>query len=174
MNFDSLLFTTLHSLAGKNGFLDAFGAFVADYGGYFVVLAAIIFFFTLARDWRSRVTSGALIVLALLIARGIVTPLLKFMVNRPRPYETLGFTPLLTSLDSSAFPSGHAAFFFALGTGIFFVNRRAGWWFLAAAFLIGLARVFVGVHWPTDILGGALIGIASAFLVREMLKEKRQ
>ena len=169
---DTTLFNFIHALAGKSGFFDAAGVFFAEYVSYFVVIAALIFLFASKQEWRERFTNTAFLMLSLVLARGILTPLLKFFVDRPRPYEALSFSPLLSSLDSAAFPSGHATFFFALGMAIFLILRSTGWWFLGAAFLIGLARVFVGVHWPIDIVAGALIGIASALFVKEILKSK--
>lgn len=63
----------------------------------------------------------------------------------------------------SSFPSDHAAVFFALGTCILFVSRGAGILALSHAFfVISLPRVYMGVHYPTDILAGVLIGVAIA------------
>jgi undecaprenyl-diphosphatase len=76
---------------------------------------------------------------------------------------------------SSSFPSGHAAFFFALSTVLLLYNKKfyprpkfwwgAGLFFFLASFLISIARVFVGIHWPSDILAGAAIGIFSGWLI---------
>ena len=49
----------------------------------------------------------------------------------------------------------------------FLDNKKAGIFFFLASFLIGLARVFSGIHWPSDILVGALVGILSAYLLRK-------
>lgn len=169
--FDRTLFEWIHGLAGASGFLDAAGIFVAQYLGYVAVLAAIILLAVFKGDWRRRSRSVALLALSVIIARGILTPLIKFFVDRPRPYEALGTESLLGPLTDSAFPSGHAAFFFALGTAILSISKRAGWWLLGIAFAIGIARIFVGVHWPMDIVGGAFLGIASALFAREVLKK---
>jgi undecaprenyl-diphosphatase len=67
----------------------------------------------------------------------------------------------------SSFPSDHAVLFFALATGMFLVNRKLGvLLYLHSFFIISLPRVFLGIHYPTDILGGALIGIALAYPAR--------
>jgi undecaprenyl-diphosphatase len=67
----------------------------------------------------------------------------------------------------SSFPSDHAALFFALATSIFFVSRGAGILALSHAFVVvSLPRVYMGFHYPTDILAGAVIGVGSASLAK--------
>ncbi|MFZ1973236.1 MAG: phosphatase PAP2 family protein [Candidatus Acidiferrales bacterium] len=66
-------------------------------------------------------------------------------------------------IDWSSFPSDHAAMFFALATSIFFVSRGAGILaLLHAIFVVSLPRVYMGMHYPTDILAGAAIGVGIA------------
>jgi undecaprenyl-diphosphatase len=66
----------------------------------------------------------------------------------------------------SAFPSDHAVMFFALAAGIYLVHRWLGSvLFLHAAIVVSLPRVYSGLHWPSDILFGSLIGISLAFLL---------
>lgn len=93
---------------------------------------------------------------------------------RPRPMTVAALhfqTPFGASdhglINWSSFPSDHAAVFFALATSIFFVWRAAGIAALVYVFLfIAMPRLYLGFHYPTDILGGALIGIALAFIAR--------
>lgn len=59
----------------------------------------------------------------------------------------------------------------ALAASVWLRDRQWGNWLLAAAALVSIARVFVGVHWPADVRAGAAIGIASAFAVRELLRK---
>ena len=71
----------------------------------------------------------------------------------------------LVSENHCSFPSGHAAFFFALAMAVYFFNKKWGLVFFSAAILMTIARVISGVHYPTDILGGAVIGVATAYIV---------
>ena len=111
----------------------------------------------------------ALTVVSLILSRGLIAETIRFFYYRPRPFEALNFIPLINQDTVAAFPSGHAAFYFALTFAIFYVSRRWFYWFLAGAVLMGLARAFIGVHWPLDILAGALIGLFSIFMVKYTL-----
>jgi undecaprenyl-diphosphatase len=64
-----------------------------------------------------------------------------------------------------SFPSDHATAAFAIAFAVFFVSRRVGTGFLVAATLVALSRVFVGLHYPSDVVAGVLIGAGSAWLV---------
>lgn len=86
--------------------------------------------------------------------------LCKFIEPSPRPFaDGLRLTPLISVSDPfGSFPSVHAAFFGALATAMFFENKRMGVWCFFAALLIGISRVATGVHFPSDIIAGLLLG----------------
>jgi len=68
----------------------------------------------------------------------------------------------------SSFPSDHAIMFFALTTCLFFISRALGWIaLLETVFLICLPRIYLGIHYPTDILAGAVIGLGIGFLANQ-------
>ncbi len=70
-----------------------------------------------------------------------------------------------TLMNWSAFPSDHAALFFTYVTGLFLISRRLGWVALTqVSFIICLPRVYLGIHSPSDIVAGALIGFGMAWL----------
>jgi undecaprenyl-diphosphatase len=74
-----------------------------------------------------------------------------------------------TLIGWSSFPSDHAAVFFALAMAIYFVSRTAGIFALCHAFfIICLPRIYLGFHYPTDILVGALIGVSTACLLQRL------
>jgi len=86
--------------------------------------------------------------------------------DRPRPYETHGASDLLSAPSPDpSFPSDHAAAAFAIAFGVLAFSRRGGLGFLAAATLIGLSRIALGMHYPSDVVAGALVGWAAAMLV---------
>jgi undecaprenyl-diphosphatase len=90
--------------------------------------------------------------------------------HRPRPFVAHPHDTILLVTRSSepSFPSDHAVAAFAIAFGVAFIGRRMGALFLATATLIAVARVIVGLHYPGDVLGGAAIGLLSAFVVMRL------
>lgn len=118
---------------------------------------------------RELVLAGIVMAcVALLVARATAT-LLPFRV-RPLYITALHFRPPYGAsnfalIDWSSFPSDHAALYFSLATTLFLVSRRIGIIaFCHAFFVVCLPRIYLGLHYPTDILAGALIGIGAASL----------
>ncbi len=114
---------------------------------------------------RSTRRQGAVILAAMALGHLLGTLVLKNIVMRPRPFsyprgllspETLAI-PL--PMGRWSFPSGHAITSFAAATGIFFANRKCGTAALALAALIGFSRLYLYVHFPTDVLVGAVLGV---------------
>ncbi|KKT92358.1 MAG: phosphoesterase PA-phosphatase-like protein [Candidatus Jorgensenbacteria bacterium GW2011_GWA2_45_13] len=169
MPFDLSLFNLTHGAAGKSGLLDFFGVFFANNLPYILIIAVIVFLFK-KRSMKERTSLFVFFSLTVLLSRGFFTEVIRFFYTHPRPFDALGFTPLIPESGNS-FPSGHAAFFFALAAAIWYCNRKWGWWFLGLALLNGVARIFVGVHWPSDILGGIVVGFVSLWIVLKLIKE---
>jgi undecaprenyl-diphosphatase len=88
----------------------------------------------------------------------------KNMIGRPRPFETWqNLRCLLAPPDRFSFPSVHTMTAFAVGTVYTLLIPGAGCFFLPLAILIGISRVFLGCHYPTDVLAGALLGFVVGF-----------
>lgn len=88
-----------------------------------------------------------------------------------RPFVTDGHTPLtltIPQITNGSFPSGHSAAAFALAATLWLHKKNLGWLFLLLASAVGAARVLAYVHYPIDILGGALLGILIAFVLEKL------
>jgi undecaprenyl-diphosphatase len=111
--------------------------------------------------WRRATAAGLSAAAVGLLANQVIAQLW----HRPRPYQDhpLGILPLLSPSHDPSFPSDHATAAFAIAFGILFVARRTGWLFLAWAALIGVSRVLAGMHYPTDVIAGAVVGLGSGF-----------
>ena len=116
----------------------------------------------------TRLRHGLAYVLFGLLVTNLV---LKNWVARVRPYELIqGLNCLVGPQDDFSFPSGHTTNSLACAWVLFRrAPRKWGVTALVAAILISLSRLYVGVHYPTDVFGGAVIGICSACLAMRLV-----
>lgn len=106
----------------------------------------------------------------LLLTTGInfvVTNVLKVIINRPRPVQTYpSEIYVLTRSDGMSFPSGHTSLAFATATSLTLIHHK--WYIVVPAYLwascVAYSRMYLGRHYPSDILGGAVVGTGSAVL----------
>ena len=118
--------------------------------------------------------AGLLSLLALLGSLCVTNFLLKNYVARVRPYEVVaGLQCLIAAQPDWSFPSGHASASFASAVVIYkSCPRGIGVPALVLAFAISLSRLYVGVHYPTDVLGGAVVGAFAAWGAVRIVKRR--
>ena len=146
----------------RNGWLDHAFVWLTRIGSYGAVWLALGLVVAIALR-RPRVF--LLILAADLIADGLAA-LFKDAIGRRRPPLVYAEpAPLVHAPHDSAFPSGHAATSFACATLLSFVLPRAAPGFFVLALAIAFSRVYVDVHWPADVFGGAVLGVATALLL---------
>lgn len=178
-NFDISLFQFINNFIHKWWVFDLIGIFLADYFGYFLILAALLLILK-EKKFNQKIYFFSTVILSLILSRGLIAAIIKFFVARPRPFLVLEIQPLVDYGNrdiNMSFPSGHATFYFALAFAVFLhfnrlkdpTKKGLGLWFLTGASLIAVSRIFVGIHWPSDVLAGAAIGIISAFAVKKIL-----
>jgi undecaprenyl-diphosphatase len=164
---DEQLYEAINGFAAHHdGIEDVFRFFALDAQYAFVALLA--FLFLMRGKWGSRNARHG--VVAALLSAGIallVAHLITLAWDRPRPYVAdPGDSHLfIAPSHDPSFPSDHATAAFAIAVSIYLRNRRIGLLALAMALTLALARVAVGVHYPGDVAGGALIGTAAALLL---------
>lgn len=131
-------------------------------GGFIWILGSILL---LAPKKTRKIGVMALAALAGSVL--IDNVILKNVVARTRPYEVIGgLTSLIGIQKDFSFPSGHTGSSFAVAVVMFRgLPKKFGVPALILAFLIGFSRLYVGVHYPSDVLGGALIGTGIALFV---------
>jgi len=179
-NIDISIFLWLNAYAGVSPVLDGIIVFLAESLWYLVTAAAaVILLVSFLPRWsylkKRHLELLGITFFSAIMARFVITEFIRLIIPRPRPFEILEFiTPLILHDPGASFPSGHASFVFAIAAAVFFYYPRLGVLFFFAAFFTGLGRVIAGVHWPSDILAGAMVGIATSwfmiFAFRKYLK----
>lgn len=124
----------------------------------FVVTTSLFLWEEKKREWIPILWSGFLIAIA-------ITWIIKFLAMRPRPETVIGIIPLVKALGSS-FPSTHAAAVFATLPILDKEFPIFKWFWIPLAIIIAYSRMYVGVHFLSDIIAGGLIGfISSSYIV---------
>jgi undecaprenyl-diphosphatase len=158
MNLDILFFQQINGLADRWICLNALGIFFAEYLIYILGGVTLLLF-------RKKLQRSIWAVLAVILAKFGIAELIRFFWSRPRPFIENNVNLLIEKASEPSFPSGHASACFALSYVVYHYNKKAGIVFFFASFLVSIARVFVGVHWPLDVLGGAAVGILAGWIV---------
>lgn len=129
-----------------------------------------------ATNWQHRHQKAVIMAGFTVLAALAVKAAVGFIWSRPRPFVShLDIIPLPAQVDPVSFPSGHALVAFAIAWSIWFSgNRKLGAWLLAGATLVAIGRVGIGVHYASDVIGGALISFVMAWILhRERSSIKR-
>lgn len=162
------LFFYLNNFAGESAIFDSLVVFCAEYLAYVLVAIFLVVLIFSKKTYREKIKIFIFTAISIFLSRIVITEAIRYFYYHPRPFvDNAGAVrQLIFHETSGSFPSGHAAFFFALAMAIYlFFNKKWGWLFFAGATLISISRVITGVHWPLDILGGAIIGILSTIAV---------
>ncbi|MDR0884321.1 MAG: phosphatase PAP2 family protein [Oscillospiraceae bacterium] len=183
LHFDWNIFAALESALniGHNGVLDNFFAFITtlgDSGIFWLGLGIIMLFFKKTRIW------GAGVILAVAITGGLNDLLLKPLFERPRPFDfdwpawtgrPFYYPEIIARPDGFSFPSGHTSSSFAAATALWCIDDKKSRRAFAIpgtilAAIIGFSRLYLHVHYPTDVLGGVLAGMLYGLIAIACIK----
>jgi undecaprenyl-diphosphatase len=174
MNFiyqlDYALFETINNYAGRWPWLDAVARFLLN--DYFVPTLMAVILLMLWFDGTSSaarsIKQRAVFVGALSAAlANILLKVANLIYYRPRPFDVHEATLLFYEPTDSSLPSNAAALGFAIAASVWIYQRTWGWALLIVASFFGLSRVFGGVHYPFDVLAGAVLGCGSAWFIHK-------
>lgn len=159
-DFEILYFIQENIVNPVLSYIMIFASTIGEYGFVWVFTAIALVFFKKTR------ACGALMLCALIFCLVSGELVAKNLVCRMRPcYQDMTINMLVNRPDSYSFPSGHTASSFTSASTIFYFNKKAGALALALASLIAFSRMYLFVHFPTDVLAGALLGILGAIIV---------
>ena len=172
---EASLILSLNNFVNQSIFLNILTWFLATHFVWlmFVGSLGLILFAANVKDRKEEFIIFLYVLISAIYARGL-TEVIRLFYDRPRPFEAMNAVNELFSSSSAAFPSGHATFFFGLAMATFLYHRTLGKIFLAMAFINALARVASGVHWPSDVLAGAALGIFIPLIFRGILEKFRK
>lgn len=164
---DTSLFLSLRGTGQESLPLLYSAFFLAKWVLFLVPVYLLATFFVKATPARRRVVVAAILAIVIGI---VVSYLIGFIYNRPRPFLTDLGASLMHHRNSPSFPSNHATIMAAFAMTLVL----ARWWKTAAIAIVatvavGWSRVFMGVHYPFDILGGFILGSLSALMSAQLL-----
>ena len=133
---------------------------LSAHGEIWILLALALI--AIPKTRRAGVTMAVTLILCLCIGNLTLKPL----IARVRPYDVVDVPLLVEKLSDFSFPSGHTLASVGAATALTLYYRRFGMAALTLAAVIAFSRLYLFVHYPTDVVAGALLGVALAFLAR--------
>lgn len=157
----------------RNTSLDGTFKFISNSAAPVTFATPVILYSVGMINADSALKRKALVVGASVITAAVITTIMKKVVNRPRPYVTYPDIQKLSSGGSGSFPSGHTSDAFSFATSMSLEFPK--WYVIAPSYAwataVAYSRMDLGVHYPSDVLMGAVVGAGSAYLCHYLNKK---
>lgn len=157
----------------RNSFTNGFFVFISVLGnkGFIWLLTAVIMLFS--KKWRS---CGVIMLFSLGVGALLGSAVIKNIICRPRPFAADPSITLLTDLPGGvySFPSGHSNAAGAAAMILSLKDKRAGAAAWTFALLMAFSRVFLAVHYPSDVIAGLIFGALCAFIMWELCYDRTE
>ena len=173
MELDQKLFIWINSFAGKSSIVDNLASILCSDHFFPVLLSLLLLGLWFgSNNLKNRVIYQKCVFISFigLAIANLNVALVNFIFFRDRPFNNHEVTLLFYEPTDSSFPSNAIAATTALACGIWIANKRLGSISFGAVLIFGFIRIFSGIHYPIDILGGLLIGILSTVVARYIIK----
>ncbi|MDP2939027.1 MAG: phosphatase PAP2 family protein [Candidatus Omnitrophota bacterium] len=146
----------------KNKVLDLAFPIITKLGEDLVIIVVCILLFVLGKNKEKKTT---ILIFATMFITRLSVLILKHLTHRPRPFFVYENIHLIGKPVFSSFPSGHTALASAICIILCFKYRNLSFLFMLLAVLVGISRIYVGLHYPTDVMAGFILGGLTAFAV---------
>lgn len=137
---------------------------------YLLVIFIAVLFLVKEKTRRKNILIFSAVILPLVY---IIAQIAGKIYYDPRPFVVEHFTPLITHAANNGFPSDHSLISFAFASIIFLFNKKLGIILFALSFLVGISRVYVGIHYPIDVLGSFIISIFVTAICAKIVSWKK-
>ena len=163
---NTALFFPIYNLSHHSTLTDQIMIFITNY----VIYLGMLLTFILAIKGKIEEKKAFLLIIlgipiSILLIKGV-----HLFISEQRPFVTYNFLPLADNKADLSFPSRHATMMAVMAFG--YVHFKSKWasLFLIFMLLVGISRVYIGVHYPIDIIGGFMVGIISLILSTQIVK----
>jgi len=179
MPLDYRIFEFFNAWAGRSSVIDGVIIFFAQYFIWLVYLGLLLWWFLSRNRFEVR-QRLILIFISVVLGRIVLVEIIRFLYHRARPFLVYDVVQLIHPVlllgrdNDGSFPSGHAAIVFGIAASIYFYNKKIAVWLMFFGLIIGLSRVIAGIHYLSDILGGAVVGIVSAWLIEKLFRRRTE
>lgn len=154
----------------RSSFLDNIVPIITKLGNVGIIWIVIAIILLFMKKYRKV---GVLMLIALIFTHLIGTVIIKNIVRRPRPFTLMNnFQLLIKKPGEFSFPSGHSSTAFASATILGYYIKKMRIPIFILAFLIAFSRLYLFVHYPSDVLVGAILGIICSFIVIKIYNKK--
>lgn len=164
IEFDINLFYLINN-GLANPLFDVFMPFITNLNNWKIPIL-LIWLFLMIRGGRKGRVVGVLFIITVVITDQLSATLFKPLIGRIRPCHVLDHIRLLVGCGGKySFPSSHATNISGIAVILSYFYRKGIVWFTLLALVIGFSRIYVGVHYPADVLGGFIIGTCAGLVV---------
>ncbi|MCM3767586.1 undecaprenyl-diphosphatase [Neobacillus niacini] len=161
---DAKIFRTINSFSGRYWFIDRLMILISNKLRFVFLFILVIMLFR-----KRKATFEAVVSIVISLFMQFIIKLFYF---KPRPFLKSKVGILTPSKVDSSFPSKHTILAFAISTTVLFYQRTLGSIMMGFSFLLGLSRIWVGHHYPSDIAASAVLGSFTSSIIHKLFQRK--